>query len=83
MEAKAIKLCSWDKHPAYCLRIGMSCVEVSLYSQWKAKAKTTYELLITWKVVSLTPVGRTRNFFFPSMPVSLTEKISFSIIHQA
>ena len=30
MGVKAIKLGSWDKHPAYC-RIGMSCVA---YAQW-------------------------------------------------
>ena len=31
------------------------------------------------KVVGSTPVGRTRNFFFPSMPVSLLNNTSFSL----
>ena len=30
------------------------------------------------KVVGSTPVGRTRDFFFPSMPVSLLNNTSFS-----
>ena len=31
------------------------------------------------KVTGSTPVSGTRNFVFPSMPVSLTEKNSFSL----
>ena len=35
-------------------------------------------LIYNRKVVGSTPVGRTRNFFFPSMPVSLLNNTSFS-----
>ena len=33
-----------------------------------------------WKVIVSTPVGTTRNFFFASMSVSLTETFHLSLV---